>query len=101
MYKLSRDYIALFNLLCDENTALGFVKAPDWCGANARKDPVMIYRNAPYDIFMGVRGTGYGSVYPYQQDDGDEGALFAGSCRLNDLEWVEPNVELRGAPQKE
>ena len=92
MYNLSRDYRALFELLCAGNVALGFVNAPDWCGKNAQKDPCKISRTAPFDIFIGVRGTGYGSVYPYQKDEGDEEFLFAASCKYNDLEWVTPNV---------
>jgi hypothetical protein len=90
-YNLSKDYCKLFEIICKGQIAVGFVdyKHLDFC----MKDVCQIRRDKENYISIGVRGYGYGSMYPFcLKDSGKtEKEYFIWLCEVCNLEWVLPN----------
>ena len=94
MYRLSKDYEALFRLLLKGETAVGFVDYKlhnnGRSESHVLRDVCAVKRRGDYQIYFGVRGTGYASIDPYMIQDGDEKEIFIGACKSLNLEWIEP-----------
>ena len=87
-YKLSKDYVALFNFICSGNIAAGFVhpKHNQVCDG----DIVGIIRIAPWSIDIGVRGRSFFSMSYFESDFGDsEEEEFVSGCEWIGLEWID------------
>lgn len=89
MYKLSKDYGHLFDLLCQGKTVAAFVDYAQSLTENER-DICKLVRHAPFDIFIGVRGTSYGGLYQFHSKYGDEREVFIHHCNGINLEWIAP-----------
>lgn len=91
MYQLSTDYEALFDLICEGHTAVGFVDYrfdrgnPD---EPPMRDVVQIRRHGEFNILIGARGIGYGSICPFQSKYGTEREVFVGTCRAINLGFI-------------
>jgi hypothetical protein len=92
MYKLSKDYNLLFHFICNGGVAAGFVDYNFSGNPFIHRDICMIKRSKPYDIYIGVRGMSYGTVYPFMENEGEEEDLFIKHCSGCNLEWIEPGV---------
>lgn len=93
MYRLSRDYQALYALLCKGHVAVGFVDYRfDRSDPNEvpSRDVVQLRRDAECSIFMGVRGMSYGSIYRFMCVGRGEEATFVSICEAVNLEWLPP-----------
>lgn len=90
MYKLSKDYEKLFQLICEGHIAAGFADyARSYDQENKCRDICSIQRNQSFNIVMGVRGMTYGFVYPFMAEEGSELELFCKECNAIRLEWIE------------
>jgi hypothetical protein len=93
MYRLSRDYKALFALLLDGNEAAGFVTTKNYDNG----DVVSVKRIRPWTILIGSRGICHAHVYPFMEEDGPtEEEAFAKACEFAGLQWIEPS-QTKGA----
>lgn len=96
MYSLSKDYEKLFDLLCAGYVLVGWVDYVTHTSADGKnelqRDVVQIRRHGEYDIFVGVRGTCYGSIYPFHQEKGNESSLLVNLCESLSLAWVKPVI---------
>ncbi|WP_415913304.1 hypothetical protein [Neptuniibacter sp. QD37_11] len=91
MYKFSKDYDHLYQLICMGHTATGFVDYyfPDDDGPY--RDVVQIKRTEAWSINIGVRGMAYGDIMPFnQKDDLTELDAFKQNCKKCNLEWLPP-----------
>ena len=89
MYKLSRNYKKLFQMICDGHVVPAFVDY-DIDDDSVCRDICKVERLDPYDIFIGVRGHSYGTIYPFMERHGAEENVFIRRCESVNLEWIEP-----------
>lgn len=92
MYKLSRDYKKLFELICEGHVAAAFVDYQFREDGTVFRDICQIKRHKPYSINICARGISYGDIYPFMESDGAEEDVFIRSCAATNLEWIEPPV---------
>lgn len=90
MYNLSRDYEKLFELICAGKIAVGFVDYGHV--VTSTRDVCKIERAEENNIFIYVRGHGYGSVYPFSIEDSGmaEKEYFIFLCKSCNLEFIMP-----------
>ena len=87
MYKISRDYENLFELICKGFIVAAFVDYKFSDGQLAR-DICKIQRLEEWRIMIGVRGMSYGDIYPFDADHGTELEVFKRNCERMNLEWI-------------
>lgn len=92
-YHLSRDYSKLYELICRGFRMAGWVDSfnridPD---ETPLRDICEIRREEEYQIMISARGTGYGNVWPFMKDEGEERDLFIKICESCNLEWIDPD----------
>ncbi len=90
MYKLSRDYKKLFNLI---EKGAEIAAWADYRSINKEKplrDICSVKRWKPYQINIGSRGISYGDVYPFESEEGPEIDVFIQHCESANLEWIDP-----------
>jgi len=92
MYKTSKDYERLYEMLLLGHKAVGFVDFKFRNDGPTSRDVCAINRDREYSIHFGVRGNGYADVYPFMREDGSEKELFLGACKAINLEWIEPTA---------
>lgn len=87
-YRLSKDYVALFNFICSGNIAAGFVHPKH--NQFSDGDIVGVIRIAPWSIHVGVRGYSFFSIFDFQSDCGiSEEETFVNGCEWIGLEWID------------
>ncbi len=84
MYKLSKDYKHLYNLICNGYIVAGFVDYTIREAIKPYRDIVKIERREPYYIDIGVRGISYGSVHKFMEKEGEEETIFIKHCKKAD-----------------
>ena len=89
-YKLCSDYNELFDLIKEGEKVAAFVDYTFSDSTHVFRDVVAVRRDGPYQITIGVRGHGYGGLYPFNEKDGDEKELFIKDCEHMNLGWVKP-----------
>lgn len=92
IYSLSTDYNVLFDLLLSGETVVGFVPLSSYFVPDRdteHRDVCEIVRYDEFDIFIGVRGTGYGGLFPYMQKYGTEREVFIQHCANIGLQWIQ------------
>jgi hypothetical protein len=92
-YAMSRDYEALYDLLCKGGEAFCLVDM-DWNdGTPPSRDAARIRRREEWYIDVGARGICYGGVRPYHKRNGefkDEFKEMEAKCQRLNLEWLAP-----------
>jgi len=96
-YSLSRDYSALYELISNGSTIVGFVDHK-WMDDRVARDVCKIIRHEENRISIGSRGMGYGSVddWDLYNDDHTEKNFFIEVCKSCNLEWIKEKAEGRG-----
>lgn len=96
-YQTSRNYKALYDLLCEGHEALCFVDMSFGDGA-VHRDVARVRRWSDWGITVGARGITYGSVDSHHNTgDLSEQATFSAECRRMNLEWAVPHVTMEHA----
>lgn len=92
LYNLSSDWHRLFKLLCEGHLVAAFVDNPQMKKADGKpqRDICQILRRREYDIQLSVRGTGYGGIWPFMEEEGAEEDLFVTLCQSCNLAWIDP-----------
>ena len=90
---LSKDYNALYDLLCKGQEAVGFVnyKFRSMIADESIppcRDVCQIRRRDEFDIDFVARGISYGSVGTYSKGKVSELTEFLAECKRMDLEWA-------------
>lgn len=89
-YKFSRDYKKLLELISDGFIAAAFVDYSFRDSDYVFRDICKVERKSEFDIYIGVRGTGYGGLYDFYREYGTELEVFEKHCKSLNLEWIEP-----------
>ena len=98
-YKLSKDYTALFELLCKGYELAGYVDYDSMKdGKHILRDIVKIKRHSAWDIMFSVRGCQYGGVSKWHGEEmqfakvkvSSELEAFKLAAEICNLEFIEP-----------
>ncbi|MDC9611662.1 hypothetical protein [Pseudoalteromonas sp. GABNS16H] len=92
LYNLSRDYAKLFHLICEGHRIAAWSDTFSMKDAegNPYRDICEVRRSGDYEIMISARGTGYGNVWPFMQEEGTEEEVFSKVCKGCNLEWIDP-----------
>lgn len=90
MYTLSKDYETLWSFVEAGHDPICLVDYK-WDENKVCRDIARIRRHEPFQIQIGARGIGYGSVDSWDEELGtSEKAAFIDECTRMNLEWVCP-----------
>ena len=92
LYSLSKDYGKLFQLICEGQKIAAWsdtFRMKDAEG-NPYRDICEVRRSGDFEIMISSRGNGYGNVWPFMKDEGEEEDLFVKVCKRCNLEWIDP-----------
>lgn len=89
-YNFSRDYVQLYELICDGFVAIGIVNYK-WHGTDTplSRDVCKIRKNE-FDISFGARGIQYGGVSESEARRSNEKDEFIKECERMELDWINP-----------
>ncbi len=85
-YKLSKDYDKLFGLISEGYEIAAFIE--NCLNQVCVMDICSVRRDGEYSVSISCRGTTYGNIYPFHEDDGSEKELFIRLCKKINLEWI-------------
>lgn len=92
IYNLSRDYVKLFRLICEGHRIAAWADTFSMRDdeGNPFRDICEVRRYGVYEIMISARGTGYGNVWPFMEEEGVEEDVFVKVCKCCNLEWIDP-----------
>jgi hypothetical protein len=94
MYKLSKDYETLHDLLLQGQEPVCFVENRRDFAPKVVRDVCQAKRHGAFRINVSARGITYAAVYPFELENGSLGEreLFISSCQECGLEWLLPSA---------
>lgn len=88
---MSKDYCALYDLLCEGRDAFCLVDMSFTNPDHVCRDVARVRRREEWRIDIGARGIGYGDVTPYGKNrHATERDALVEECKRMNLEWIAP-----------
>jgi hypothetical protein len=88
---MSKDYCALYDLLCEGRDAFCLVDMSFTNPDHVCRDVARVRRREEWRIDIGARGIGYGDVTPYGKNrHATERDALVKECKRMNLEWIAP-----------
>lgn len=97
LYTLSQDYEKLFQLIVAGHRVAAWSDTFSMQDEHGQpyRDVCEVRRTGEYQIQISARGTGYGSVWPFMEEEGSEEAVFFKICQGCNLSWIDPDPDTK------